>query len=166
MTTQTARPSSLPEWYAGAIPLVAVGIVCIIAGGLVAAATAPSPSEHGSWAAAYLVLVGGVAQVAFGIGQAVLAPETPSPRLIVSEFAGWNVGNAAVILGTLINVQALVIIGGALLVVTLGMLVWAVRGARVSPGWLTRTLWTYRVLVVIMLVSIPVGLIIGQVKSN
>jgi len=38
MTTRTARQSSLPEWYAGAIPLVAVGIVCIIAGGLVAAA--------------------------------------------------------------------------------------------------------------------------------
>jgi hypothetical protein len=166
MAATVATPPSLPQKWISALPLVAIGVACIIAGGLVAAATAPSPSEHGSWAAAYLVLVGGVAQVAFGFGQAALAPEPPSSRVIALEFIGWNLGNAGVIAGTLLDAQTLVAIGGALLVLTLAVLVWAVRGAKVATGWPTWMLWTYRVLVVIILVSVPVGLIIGQLKSN
>lgn len=165
MTTQAAAPSPLPESWTPSFSFVAIGIACVIAGGLVAAATAPSPSENGSWAAAYLVLVGGVAQVAFGICQAALAPRRPSPRILAIEFLGWNLGNAAVIAGTLAGVQALVIVGGVLLIVTLAMLVWAVRGATVASGWRTWILWTYRVLVVVILVSVPVGLVIGQLKS-
>ena len=38
-------------------PFGIVGVVRVVAGGLVAAATAPAPTEHGGWAAAYLVLV-------------------------------------------------------------------------------------------------------------
>ena len=165
MATSAAVPSSFPENWIPARSFVAIGIACIIAGGLVAAATAPSPSENGSWAAAYLVLIGGVAQVAFGICQATLAPRRPSAGLLAAEFAGWNLGNAAVIVGTLVDVQALVIVGGILLVATLALLAWAVRGATVVPGWHTWILWTYRVLVVVILVSVPVGLVIGQVKS-
>src|SRR5579875_3107512 len=97
-------------------PFAAFGTACVIAGGLVAAATAPAPSGHGSWAAAYLVLVGGVAQVALGAGQALLAPRSPSRRLVAAEFAGWNAGNAAVLAGTLAGVTPLVDAGGALLV--------------------------------------------------
>lgn len=166
MATSVLRPSSsVPESWAPSFSFLAIGVACVIAGGLVAAATAPSPSEKGSWAAAYLVLVGGVAQVAFGICQAALAPRRPSSRVLATEFLGWNLGNAAVIAGTLIDAQALVIVGGILLVATLALLVWAVRSATVAPGWHTWTLWTYRVLVLVILVSVPVGLIIGQVKS-
>lgn len=165
MTTRVAAPSPLPESWAPSFSFITIGIACVIAGGLVAAATAPSPSENGSWAAAYLVLVGGVAQVAFGICQAGLAPQRPSARVLATEFVGWNLGNAAVIAGTLIDAQSLVIIGGILLIVTLAMLVWAVRGATVASGWHTWVLWTYRVLVVVILVSVPVGLVIGQLKS-
>ena len=43
-------------------PFVLVGSVCIVAGGLVAAVSRPSGFELGSWLAAYLVLVGGVAE--------------------------------------------------------------------------------------------------------
>ena len=48
---------------------VAAGSSCVVVGGLVAAATGPTGFEDGSWVAAYLVLVGGVAQIALGVGQ-------------------------------------------------------------------------------------------------
>lgn len=47
-----------------ALPFLAIGTACVIAGGFVAAVTAHAPAEHASWAAAYLVLVAGVAQMA------------------------------------------------------------------------------------------------------
>ena len=53
---------------------VALGGMCVIAGGCVAAASSVTPSETASWAAAYLVLVGGVAQVFLGLGQVLVAP--------------------------------------------------------------------------------------------
>ncbi|MGH3322508.1 MAG: hypothetical protein ACRDN9_20500, partial [Streptosporangiaceae bacterium] len=131
----------------------------VVAGGLVAAATAPAPATHGSWAAVYLVLVAGVAQVALGVGQAVLAP-TPAPsRLAAGQLAAWNAGNAAVIAGTLLGVVAVVDAGGALLVVALALLVAAVRGAQAGRGWL---LYAFRPFVVVLLVSIPVGLVLAR----
>ena len=39
------------------LPFGIAGVACIVAGGLVAAVTAPAATEHASWAAAYLVLV-------------------------------------------------------------------------------------------------------------
>ena len=63
-------------------------------------ATAPAPSEHGSWAAAYLMLVCGVAQLDLGIRQALLAPGTPSLRVIAVGPDGTP-GNAAILAGTL-----------------------------------------------------------------
>ena len=42
---------------------VAVASALIVAGGLVAAVDGAAPFAHGSWLAAYLVLVGGVAQL-------------------------------------------------------------------------------------------------------
>ncbi|HEY5019315.1 MAG TPA: hypothetical protein VII59_21295, partial [Streptosporangiaceae bacterium] len=90
----------LPRWSA-ASPFVAMGTACVVAGGLVAAAVAMAPSELGSWAAAYLVLVGGVAQVALGAGLALLAPRPPGRRAVIAGLAGWNAGNGAVLAGTL-----------------------------------------------------------------
>jgi hypothetical protein len=42
--------------------------VLIVAGGAVAAVNSAAPFGHGSWLAAYLVLVGGVSQVVLGPG--------------------------------------------------------------------------------------------------
>ena len=53
---------------AAAAPFVAIGVLCVIAGGLTAGVTAPAASERSSWASAYLVLVAGVAQVGLGLG--------------------------------------------------------------------------------------------------
>src|SRR3546814_20131767 len=46
--------------------------------------------EHGSWLAAYLVLVGGVAQIALGGGQAWLADRVPRARTTRTEAWSWN----------------------------------------------------------------------------
>ncbi|HEY7857783.1 MAG TPA: hypothetical protein VIC82_04710 [Candidatus Nanopelagicales bacterium] len=132
----------------------------VIVGGLVAAVTTPMGWQHGAWAAAYLVLVTGVAQIGLGLAQAVLATAPPSPAAVAVQVSGWNLGGAAVILGTLAGAPAVVSVGGVLLVACLGLLVYGVRGGR--PG---RLLWIYRVLVLVLLVSIPVGLAMSWLRS-
>lgn len=182
---------------AAVLPFAAFGVACVIAGGLVAAVTAPAPTEHASWSAAYLVLVAGVAQIGLGAGQALLAAGAPSGRLLAAEFAAFNAGNAAVIAGTVLRVPPVVDAGGVLLVVSLALLLHAVRGSGatgVAPGgpdvtaampsgpdvtaaapggsvsagmpgrrWL---LLGYRLLVAMLLVSIPVGLVLAGLRSG
>lgn len=140
---------------------VVVGAACVVAGGLLAAAVATDPTEHAVWAAAYLVLVAGVAQVAIGLAQAALLPRPPAKPVGLAELVGWNLGNAAVIAGTVAGILALTDIGGALLVAALASLAADTRGA--GSGWWLRA---YRVLLVLVLVSIPVGLVIGQLRAH
>lgn len=163
-TLVTVRASDLTihaDRWRPAVPFVVVGSACVVAGGIVAAATAHSPSEHASWAVAYLVLVGGVAQLALALGQALFATDLPSRRAVTWEFAAWNLGNAAVLVGTLLDLLLLTDVGGALLVLTLALLVRAVRGAR--PSWPLRL---YRLLVVVVLVSIPIGLVLARMGPS
>jgi hypothetical protein len=148
------------------LPFAVIGTGCVVAGGLVAAFSALAPSEHASWAAAYLVLVAGVVQVGLGAGQAVFAPGVPR-WLIVAQAVGWNVGNASVLAGTLLGVAALGDAGGGLLAATLFLFVRGV-GAGAAPldsgsrRWLLRG---YRLLVLLVLVSIPVGLVLARLRS-
>lgn len=147
------------ERWIPALPFIALGSISIIAGGLLAAVTAISPTRHTTWAAAYLVLVVGVAQLGIGIGQALLAPKLPSSRLIAAELLTWDVGNAGVIAGTLMNRVGLVDLGGALLAVSLVLFLLGVRGHTGRNKWL---LYLYRLLITILLVSIPIGLLISR----
>lgn len=124
---------------------------------MIAAATAHNPSELASWSVAYLVLVGGVAQLALALGQALFAPAEPSRRVIASEFITWNFGNAAVLTGTILDVLILTDVGGALLVVALALLVRSTHRARA-----TLPLQVYRLLIAIVLVSIPIGLVLAR----
>lgn len=152
----------VPAKWSPTLPFAAFGAACVILGGLVSAAIAPTPTEHGSWAVAYLVLVGGVAQVALGAGQALLAPTAPSRHVVRSEMAGWNTGNAAVLAGTLVGFAWLTDIGGAILVVSLALVISQTRGAARRPAW---PLYLYRGLVTLLLVSIPVGLVLAEFHS-
>ena len=152
----------LPARRSAALPFAAVGAACIVAGGLVAAVSAPAPSEHASWAAAYLVLVAGVAQAALGVGQALLAPRVPSRRTVAVQFTAWNLGNGAVMAGTLAGITSLVDTGGALLVVALLLL----SGVRASERPRTWLLWAFRLLAAVLLVSIPIGLVLARIRPR
>jgi hypothetical protein len=138
-----------------------VGGACIVAGGLVAAVTEPLQLTHGSWAAAYLVLVGGVAQIALGFSQrALTGRETPMPVLL-TELAAWNLGSALVIGGTIVGNPVIVDVGGVALVLALGVLARTVRGGA-GPRW---AVWTYRGVLAVLLASIPIGLVLAHVRA-
>src|SRR5690606_21511166 len=134
----------------------------VVVGGLVAAVTSPLQLSHGSWAAAYLVLVNGVAQVALGKAQAALAPTAPSRGVQATQLAAWNVGGAAVIGGTLARMPLIVDVGGLLLVIALALMIRTVRGRTAGPRW---AIWTYRLLLIIVLVSIPIGLLLAHARA-
>jgi hypothetical protein len=136
-----------------------LGVICVVGGGLVAASTAPLQSERASWAAAYLVLVAGVAQIALGAGQALLAESPPARGIAAAQVVGWNVGNAAVIVGTLLQVLVVADIGALLLLATLIRSLQVVRGT--SGG---RAGWLYRGLLVVLVVSIPIGLVLARLR--
>ena len=152
----TARRTGRPS------PTDALGATSVVAGGLVAVVTGPLQLAHGSWAAAYLVLINGVAQVALGNAQAALAPRAPSRHVLATQLAAWNVGGAAVIGGTLVRVPLIVDVGGLLLVIALALMIRTVRGRIAAPSW---ALWTYRLLLVIVLVSIPIGLVLAHIRA-
>lgn len=184
-TSYAPRVGHVPELsrvrLRAGLPFVVLGLACVIAGGLVAAVTAHAPTQPASWAAAYLVLVGGVAALGFGAGQAVLASTVPTPRQVGLQLGAWYVGNAAVLVGTLVENTRLVDLGGLLLVAGLVLLVHGVRGsgrrragrestngehgghsgegAPSAPSW---ALLAYRGLVLLLLVSIPVGLVLAN----
>jgi amino acid transporter len=151
---------SRTQWHASRLFGI-TGALAVVAGGLVAAVTASVPSEYGAWAAAYLVLIVGVAQIALGFGQALLASGIPGRNTVIFEFVTFNVGNASVLAGTLLGYVWLVDAGGVLLVLALVMFL---RGRRAPcDGWLSMA---YRVLIAIVLMSIPVGLVLSRINQS
>jgi hypothetical protein len=134
---------------------VALGGACIVGGGLLSAASAAAPSYHSSWAVAYLVLVAGVAQVVLGLAQASLAGAHLSRTLLAVELLTWNLGNAEVLAGTLLDIAIALYIGTALLITTLVLVLIVTRHAR-RP----RLLLVTRIIIVVLLISMPIGLVI------
>jgi hypothetical protein len=151
------------ESRAGSTPFRIVGAAWIIAGGLTAAVTGPLSLENGSWAAAFAVLIGGVSQYAIGVVQAALAPRHPTRRTVITELVSWNAGCLVVIGGTVFSAPLIVDAGGLLLVVALAVMVVTVRGRGTGPAW---AIWTYRMLLLIILVSIPVGLTLAHLRAG
>lgn len=135
------------------------GVVGIIGGGLASAATAPTPTRHAAWAVAYLVLVVGVAQVCLGAGQAVLGERTPRWPVTGAEVVVFNLGNAGVLVGTLRETPWLVDAGGVLLIVALVGFMVGARG-QTNFTWLRYLYWF---VIVVLLVSIPIGLVLARV---
>jgi len=138
---------------------VIVGSCFVVVGGLVAAITGPLKLDHGSWLAAYLVLVCGAAQCAIGIAQPQLAARPVGARSYWIELICWNVGNAAVITGTLAAVPIVADIGGAPLLIPL---VVTIRAVRASSRRLLS--WGYRAAMGVLIVSIPIGLALAHLR--
>lgn len=161
---------------AASVWLVTAGSGFVLLGGLVAAVTGPLGWERGSWLAAYMVLVCGVAQ--FVMGRAPAWFDRPvSVRLTWMQLAGWNAGNGMVIGGTLAGLPNLVDVGGIVLLV---ILVDMIRDAVRNPGPPAMDPFTvrgtaarirgwgwgaYRALLVLLVVSIPVGLVLAHVRG-
>ena len=145
---------------------VVPGVLAVVAGGLLAAVVAPAPTEHATWAAAYLVLVWGVAQVGLGVGQG-LSVGRLSTALVVAQVIGWNLGCAAVVVGTVSGVPAAADVGAVLLVVSLILCARALTGgpARRRVGVQSWARWSYGLLITVLLVSIPVGLVVLRLRA-
>ncbi|KRE38388.1 hypothetical protein ASG73_05425 [Janibacter sp. Soil728] len=152
----TTAPTSVP-----ARALTALGALGVVLGGLVAAVTGPMDWAKGSWAAAYLVLVVGVAQHVMGRLRAVDATDDRAGWV---QLAGWNLGSALVIGGTLVTTPLLVDLGSVLLVVAL---VLALRAGARGPGdGIPRVVGlAYRAMLLVLAVSIPVGMLLSHLRS-
>ena len=152
----------LARWPA-ARPFVVVGGMCTSAGGVVAALRRPTGFGHGSWLAAYLVLVTGVAQIALGAGQAWLAAAVPPARSTGRELVAWNGGAAGVVAGTLAGLPLLTTLGGWVSVVGLALFIGRVRRSGPVPRWAPVV---YRTVAAIVLVSIPIGLVLAWIRQS
>ncbi len=149
------------RWHA-ARAFVVVGCVGVVAGGLVAAVTHPTGFELGSWTAAFLVLVVGVAQICLGAGQAWLAAEMPSCRTTRLQFLSWNLGAALTVVGTLVASPAITSTGGVVTVGALAGFLFGVRHIDPRPPRWAGSL--YRGLAGFVLASVPVGLLLSWLR--
>jgi hypothetical protein len=152
----------IDRWRAAAAFVIA-GSVCVVIGGVVAAFSGPTDFERGSWLAAYLVLVGGVAQIALGGGQAWLAQRVPSARTTRAEVWWWNAAVVVVVIGTFASVPILTSIGALALAVAVGLFLAGVRKMRPAPRGAR---WCYRGVAGVILVSIPVGVVLAWVRHG
>ena len=143
-------------------PFLAAGAVAIVAGGIAAALTGPTGWGRGSWVAAFLVLVAGVGQIGLGAGQAMLADDPPSRRLLGAQVGLLNGGALTVLAGALLSRPVLVSTGGVVLVGALVSFRRPWDGRRRRPSWSGRA---YDALLLMLLVSTPVGVVLSWVRA-
>lgn len=141
-------------------PIACAGIAgsLIVAGGLVAAINSATPFAHGSWLAAYLVLVGGVAQLALGLGPLLLPAPTFSRPLGRAQLALWNAGTAIVAVGVFTDASAVVVVGSVLVLGALGCFARNAGPAR-EPG--RGRVLAYRLVIAVLAVSVVVGIVLS-----
>jgi hypothetical protein len=158
----TAEPELLARWRDAQV-FVVVGVTWTTVGGLAAAVTRPLGWELGSWTAAFLVLVGGMAQVGLGVGQAWMGEVHPPARLRTTELVAWNAGVVLTVAGTFAGQPPVTSLGGVALAVALGSFLVATRerSAR-ARGWQV----AYRALVAVVLISIPIGLALSWLRHR
>lgn len=144
-------------------PFALVGVFWVLAGGLTAAAiAAPAPTRHGVWAVAYFILVLGMGQIVLGAGQATLAAAAPSVRQVAVTAAAFNTANIAIVAGIVTDHLVVFDAGAALLVAVLVWFLLAVhRDAR--RGW---PLYVYRLLIAVLVVSIPIGMALTTAHTS
>ncbi|UUT35945.1 hypothetical protein [Microbacterium elymi] len=94
-----------------ALPFFVAALVFVVAGGMLAAATAYTTTQKTAWATAYLVLVGGVAQAGLGAAMGWLA-QRAGAVLTWTGFVLFTVGNLGVLGGQLSGLVPLTFVGG------------------------------------------------------
>ncbi len=137
------------------------GYCAIFTGGIIAAITGPLNLTKGSWLAAYLVLIAGLAQLLLVYQSRLLhLAARPAPSTWM-KLGFWAAGNVAVIAGSLISQPVIVDLGGLALI---SALVIALAGTRGAP--LAVRAWLLRACYVAVLLSIPIGLILAHVRAT
>ncbi len=127
------------------------------AGGVVAAVNSAAPFDHGSWLAAYLVLVGGLSQASLGVGvQLVHATGSPA-HVAYTRLALWNLGTVVVPAGVLSTDPDLVSAGSFVMLAALV----SFSSAAVNPQVRGRTL-VYQLVVAALAGSVLVGSALGD----
>jgi hypothetical protein len=140
-------------------PVATVAALLIVAGGLVAAVNSASPFAHGSWLAAYLVLVGGAAQLALAAGPLLLPAPRHSAALRRAQLVAWNAGAGVVAVGVLVDSFAVVVVGSAGVLVALACFVVAAGPSR--PGAQVRVV-AYRTVIAVLGVSVVIGCLLAS----
>jgi hypothetical protein len=154
---ESGRASNGVAWQRidrGTWAFAAAAGAMVIAGGLVAALNSAAPFSHGSWLAAYLVLVGGVAQLLLGVGCLGLPAPSLSVRLRGAQLALWNLGNVAVIAGVLGDAVGLVAAGSVTLLAALGGFA---IGAGPAAAPARRRVVLYRLAILGLAISVVIG---------
>jgi len=137
-----------------------LGYACIALGGLAAAVTGPLQWRLGSWLAAYLVLVGGLAQLVVSAQRRILRTPPTGAAATWLRVLGWPVGNAFVVLGSLTSLPVLTDIGGVVLVaVAVLALVNTRRAGAPVLAWLVRLFY------LALVISVPIGLVLATLRA-
>ena len=162
MSAAVAAERGVPAEQVGRIGRIgfAIGAALVVVGGLVAAVASPLALAKGSWLAAYLVLVCGVAQCVLAYEGGSSTPTDAAAARLRLSLVGWNAGNALVIVGVLAAMPIVVDVGGLLLLAVLITALVATRHRAASAR-----LVLYRVALVLVIVSIPIGLILAHVRA-
>lgn len=143
-----------------ALPFKVLGVLSIIAAGLIAAMIAYAPTQPMVWMVAYLVLVAGVVQYVLGAGLAVLPARPPSTAVAACQCLLLNLGHAGVVGGTLSAIPGVLMAGTVCYDLAALWLGWTVRGGPASARRLG-----YWALVAAMVISSFVGLGISSLGS-
>ena len=123
------------------VRFLASASVLIVAGGAVAAVNSAAPFGHGSWLAAYLVLVGGVSQVVLGAGRLALRAPRATPALLRAQLVLWTLGSLAVPAGVLADAPTLVTVGSVALLWALALFATGARGCDARCASVRSSTW-------------------------
>lgn len=157
--------SEVRERWVRNAPFMIFGAAAMVAGGFVAAVAGAVTWGHGAWTAAFVVLVVGMAQVVLGLAQSALAPQLLERGRVIAQFALWNIGCAAVIGGTQTDSTAVVASGSVLFLAALVISGLTVRYHSALVGAPRVLLGVYRVLLVVLSLSVAVGIILSLAGS-
>ena len=151
MRMQQARPD-----------LTAAALTSLAAAAVVLAIRLLEPFEHAAWLVAYLFLVGFLAQLLLGRGQAVLLSAaglpTPPRGVRLAQALLWNFGVIAVPAGVLADTRLAVVAGSVSLLAALALLWETVRPMlSVADARPTRLGWAYALLLLAMTASTLIG---------
>lgn len=145
-----------PPHLTPGLPLRRFAWLWLAAAAGVAVVRSFEPFDHGIWLVAYLALVGWLAQLLLGRGQAELAP-VARPR-VRSEVLLWNVGVVLVPAGELADVRLLVAIGSVALIVALLLFLEVLRPDRRARAGRPVLRQAYLGLLGFMAVSVVIGM--------